>query len=483
MALSNEDLKKYVKRLLLSRMRILNNQGFYGLLLMHLTYSMDEGCETAYTDGTRIAFSPKFMDGLTDDELDFVLMHEILHVALQHCSRTGDKDPFLFNIACDIVVNSNILKSNGNDLSTITLQEYGESMHLTPDGREGYNYTAEEVYQMLLKEAKRSGGGGGEDSNDGGSGGSKSGLGDGNGSKQGGKSGSKSGRSSVNGGAGASTVGSGATSVAAASSVRAGSVSSGKAGQQTAAGEGEEDGGSFGNSFDDHSKWKKCEEDESFGDTWTERVRTAAEAISIRDPSNQRGLLPLCAERLIKEWKAAQTDWRTILQSFVQEEINDYSFSPPDRRFDDNPFFLPDFNEKEDVLEDVLFMIDTSGSMSDGMITTAYSEVRGALEQFGGKLKGWLGFFDGVVVEPKPFENEDELKIIRPYGGGGTSFHIIFKYVQEKMTEKPPACIIILTDGYAPFPKEKEAMDIPVLWIINNEEITPPWGRIARIKE
>ena len=41
-----------------------------------------------------------------------------------------------------------------------------------------------------------------------------------------------------------------------------------------------------------------------------------------------------------------------------------------------------------------------------------------------------------------------------------------------------------ITDGYAPYPAEKEAMDIPVLWMINNEKSNPPWGRVVRfIKE
>ena len=48
------------------------------------------------------------------------------------------------------------------------------------------------------------------------------------------------------------------------------------------------------------------------------------------------------------------------------------------------------------------------------------------------------------------------------------------------MKEKKPNCIIILTDGYAPFPKEKLANDIPVLWLINNQDVTPPWGKVAR---
>ena len=188
------------------------------------------------------------------------------------------------------------------------------------------------------------------------------------------------------------------------------------------------------------------------------------------------------ARRLLEELKKPQIDWRTILNEFIQEEVVDYSFTPPDRRFDSGDFFLPDFNEKDDMVEDILFMIDTSGSMSDKMITAAYSEVKGAIDQFGGKLKGWLGFFDAAIVEPQPFEDEDEFQIIQPAGGGGTDFQIIFEYVQQYMQDKLPASIIILTDGYAPFPKEHLAMGIPVLWLLNNEQVTPPWGKVARIK-
>ena len=158
----------------------------------------------------------------------------------------------------------------------------------------------------------------------------------------------------------------------------------------------------------------------------------------------------------------------------------DYSFSPPDRRFDESPFFLPDFNGKEDIVEDILFMIDTSGSMSDAAITAAYSEIKGAIDQFDGKLKGWLGFFDAAIIEPKPFSSEEEFCVIRPAGGGGTDFQIIFEYVQQHM-QTLPASIIILTDGYAPFPQEQLAMGIPVLWLLNNEKVEPPWGKVARI--
>ena len=47
MVLSDEKIRAYMKRLLLSRMRILCSSGFYGLLLMHMVYAIDENCETA----------------------------------------------------------------------------------------------------------------------------------------------------------------------------------------------------------------------------------------------------------------------------------------------------------------------------------------------------------------------------------------------------------------------------------------------------
>ena len=49
------------------------------------------------------------------------------------------------------------------------------------------------------------------------------------------------------------------------------------------------------------------------------------------------------------------------------------------------------------------------------------------------------------------------------------------------MQDKLPASIIYLTDGFAPWPDENDAMGIPVLWLINNEEVEPPWGKVARI--
>lgn len=434
MALSDEKLRAYTRRLLLSRMRLLCSHGFYGLLLLHMQYSVDEAVDTACTDGVRITFGTAFLDELSDDELDFVMMHEVLHVVLQHCLREGERDPLLFNIACDIVVNSNILLENKMDLSKITLKKYGEAMHLTPNKDEGHLYTAEQVYEML----KKSGGAAGGRGNASGKGKGQS-------------------RSSGDGG----------------NAGQNGNTGAGSAGGATA--------GSGHGGFDDHSRWGTAPDAERLHEEWCRRLENAVGAMEIRDPSNGRGLVPAFAVRILRELRRPMTDWRTVLNEFVQEEVADYSFSPPDRRFGESPFFLPDFNGTVDTVKDVLFMIDTSGSVDDATLAATFSEIKGAIDQFDGRLSGWLGFFDAAVTEPLPFANEEELLAIRPVGGGGTSFDVVFRYVRERM-ETPPSSIVILTDGYAPFPDESAACGIPVLWLLTTEDVEPPFGKIARIK-
>ena len=516
-----------IKRLQNARLNLLSKQPFYALLLLHMKFALDITCETAYTDGNRIAFNPDFMDAISDKELEFVLMHEVLHAALGHpFRRQSDYDTECYDKACDIVVNSNILYSFNMDISSITLKKFGVSMHLTPSGKEGYKFTVEEVYNELLKASGKtqknsnlgSGNGGNgsgidgllegqsgkdenktEESNDqedssnnksnkgkGGGNGECDGSGDGDGNNKGksskglanGSGKGKSGKGQGSGGGGEITEDDLNDLIA---ELLKGRTVHGKVDPNSSIIDDKIEDSEKQGMVDDHSFWNGDDEDNIGRDTWLNRMIDATDIIARSEGGKGRGTTPLAAQRVVEEIKNPVLDWRTILNEFVQEEICDYSFSPPDKRMEDSPFFLPDFNEKDESIKDILFMIDTSGSMSDAQITECYSEIYGAIGQFGGKLQGKLGFFDAVVVEPIPFENEDEFKIIRPKGGGGTSFDIIFDYVEKEMEEEPPVSIVILTDGYAPIPDESRAGGIPVLWIINNDSVTPPWGKIARI--
>lgn len=437
----NKDLiNKCNRRILLSRMRILMNHGFYGLLLMHMRFALDSSIDTAATDGMKIYFSPDFMEELSDSELDFVLMHEIMHVALCHCFRGLEHDQQLFNIACDIVVNSNILYSNNMDVKSITISKYGVSMNKTPLNDDGYKYTAEEVYDMLVNKGKI-----------------KSNSKNANGSN-----------SQSSSSAGSSTS----------------SKKDGKRGKVGSSGGGSDldDDLQKQKGWDSHEKWSILSEDKKAREEWIKRVIDAATSIYITESSNNRGNIPLFAKRIVDEFKNPQTDWRRLLDEFISEEVCDYSFNPPDKRYEDSPFYLPDFNDTDIEISDILFMIDTSGSVNDKALTVAYSEIKGAIDQYDGKLKGWLGFFDAAVVDPIPFSDVEELKKIKAYGGGGTSFHCIFDYIKDYMHDNFPKTLVILTDGYAPFPDIEETMGIPVLWLIDNDKVTPPWGKVARLK-
>lgn len=218
---------------------------------------------------------------------------------------------------------------------------------------------------------------------------------------------------------------------------------------------------------------------EKMEDFWTNQV---GKAISIIKKMRRNvGTIPRGVRREIEKKKKSVVDWRKVLNEFVQEEITDYSFTPPDRRYADAGFFLPDFNEKDYIPKDILFMVDTSGSVNRDDLSKVYAEISGAIEQFGGKLNGKLGFFDQKITEPIPFDSVEDIMFIVPYGGGGTNFHIIFEYIREHAEEFLPAMIVIFTDGYASFPKQEVAINIPVLWLISNEDVTPPWGKVGRV--
>ena len=266
MEVSNDKLREYTRRMMIARMRLLCKNGFYGLLLMHVKMNLSYEKETAWSDFTeKLYFNPNFLEQISDRELDYVLMHLILHIALKHLQRKGDYEDICYEQAADIVVNSNILQANCGDLDSISLDAFGGVQpHLVPGGREGFLYSVEEVYQMLKQHVLEE------------------------------------------------------------------NIDSG---------------------WDDHTLSRENQEGDGDGifqdRLWQERIMQATAAMQKRMDLKSAGQIPAFAKRYLEELKKPQVDWRTVLDEFIQEEINDYSFCPPDRRFDDSPFFLPDFNEKD----------------------------------------------------------------------------------------------------------------------------------------
>ncbi len=186
------------------------------------------------------------------------------------------------------------------------------------------------------------------------------------------------------------------------------------------------------------------------------------------------------AERVWRSSGAPTLNWKMLLNRFVQEEVCDYSFTPPDRRFSEEGFFLPDFNEEAQSVKNLLFLVDVSGSVDDGTLERVFSEICGAIDQFRGMLTGKIGFFDTRMRPPIPFRQVTDVKKMLPTGGGGTDFSCIFRYLRTNPAQRPDS-LVIFTDGKGEFPTKKEAGNLPVLWIFT-EKAEAPWGQAARIE-
>lgn len=65
----------------------------------------DWNIPTCCTDGRKLRYNPEFMAGLSIEEAEFVLAHEVLHCTNNHHTRRGNRDLRLFNIAADLAIN------------------------------------------------------------------------------------------------------------------------------------------------------------------------------------------------------------------------------------------------------------------------------------------------------------------------------------------------------------------------------------------
>lgn len=454
-------------RIVKLKIRLLTEHPFFGLLAQHVKLAIDTDIETACTDGEKIYFGLEFSRSIGDEELYFVFFHELMHIVYKHCFRAKGLNNNIYNIAADIVINSVLLDElNLNEINILG----SDLMHKTPDGEEGRKFTAEEVYAMLLDEIEQNFSfdnlilsNNGDPNADGSSPKNPSGNHNKNSNRPNTESGDTTSKTNQSEEKNVGEKGNG-----------------GKGGEAQNEENNDESGTSLpdGFFFDDHSKWGESKSNELNEAQWQQRIYDAVKTL---ENSSAWGSVPALAQRMVEKIKNPPIDWRSVLVNFIQTDVYDYSFSPPDKRFGDSNFFLPDFNEREDRMENVWIAVDASGSISDRQIALALNEIKGAIEQFNDRFSGWVSFFDFAVTKPKRFENVDDIKRLSVYGGGGTSFENIFRAKANYFPDDDLSCIIIITDGFAPWPKEEMADGVPVLWLFNNLKVTPPWGIVARM--
>jgi predicted metal-dependent peptidase len=100
------------------------NSTFFTTILFSMKFMWDESCQTAWTTGLRLGFSPHFFLWLTPEERVFVLVHECCHPAYMHIDpfRKGTRDHRMWNAAADHVINL-MLKAQGFTMPPIGLAD------------------------------------------------------------------------------------------------------------------------------------------------------------------------------------------------------------------------------------------------------------------------------------------------------------------------------------------------------------------------
>lgn len=87
-----------------------NNAGFLGPLMCSLDFIWTDTTETCETDGVQIRWNPEDFLGCTFAGRVSSLLHELGHVYRLHMLRQGNRCPDVWNIACDICINRDLIK-------------------------------------------------------------------------------------------------------------------------------------------------------------------------------------------------------------------------------------------------------------------------------------------------------------------------------------------------------------------------------------
>lgn len=136
-------------RIITARIGLLLRHPFFGNMATRLKIiAADDWLPTAAVDGRNLYYNTQFFNAMNNKEIEFVVAHEILHMVFDHLGRRDDRNPMLYNIAADYIVNN-----------TLVRDRIGASPSIV-DCFQDFKYegwTSEEVYDKLFEEAKKNG--------------------------------------------------------------------------------------------------------------------------------------------------------------------------------------------------------------------------------------------------------------------------------------------------------------------------------------
>jgi predicted metal-dependent peptidase len=141
--------KEVYDRIVVARIGLLLRHPFFGNMATRLRIqAADDWLMTAAVDGRNLFFNTQFFNAMNNKEVEFVIAHEILHMVYDHLGRRDDRDPMLYNIAADYIVNNLLVRDRIGTKPKVV------------DCYQDFKYdkwTSEEVYDELFKQAKKNG--------------------------------------------------------------------------------------------------------------------------------------------------------------------------------------------------------------------------------------------------------------------------------------------------------------------------------------
>ena len=140
--------KEVYERIVTARVGLLLRHPFFGNMATRLKIQRADWLPTAAVDGRNLFYNVQFFNAMNNKEIEFVVAHEILHMVFDHLERRHDRDPRLYNIACDYIVNNTLVDDRIGSVPSIVncFQDFKYR-----------GWASEAVYDDLYKQAEKNG--------------------------------------------------------------------------------------------------------------------------------------------------------------------------------------------------------------------------------------------------------------------------------------------------------------------------------------
>ena len=136
-------------RIIVARIGLLLRHPFFGNMATRLRIkAADDWLPTAAVDGRNLFFNTQFFNAMSNQEIEFVIAHEILHCVFDHLTRREDRDAQIYNIAADYIVNNLLVRDRIGTIPKL-VDCYQDFKYDT--------WSSEEVYDDIFEQAKQNG--------------------------------------------------------------------------------------------------------------------------------------------------------------------------------------------------------------------------------------------------------------------------------------------------------------------------------------